>query len=79
MPKLLHIFSIKMATKGFTTVDGVFKIHADMTAVTIKYNKIVLNKVRQLSTTTAILLERNQMNFLVTQYYTFEELIPLSL
>ena len=36
------IFNIKMATQKFTNLF----LHADMTAVTIQYNKTVLNKLR---------------------------------
>ena len=38
-------FNIKMATQNFTNFDF-FKIHADMTAVTIQCNKIVSNEVK---------------------------------
>ena len=44
-PKMLlfsSIFNIKMATQKFTNLFS----HADMTAVTIQSNKIVLNKLR---------------------------------
>ena len=41
------IFSIKMATQKFTNFDKFyFKMHADMTAVTVQFNKIVLNEVK---------------------------------
>ena len=35
-----------MATQKFTSFDKFFKIHSDMTAVTIQSNKIVSNKVK---------------------------------
>ena len=34
-----------MVTQKFTSFDVVFKMHADMTAVTIQSNKIVLNEI----------------------------------
>ena len=40
------IFNIKMATQIFTNFDTFFKMHADMTAVTIQFNKIILNEVK---------------------------------
>ena len=38
-----------MNTQKFTNFDVFFKVHADMTVVTIQYNKIVSNEVRKLS------------------------------
>ena len=35
-----------MTTQKFTNFDLFFKMHADMTAVTIKSNKTVLNEVK---------------------------------
>ena len=35
-----------MATKTFTNFDVFFKVHVDMTAVSIQSNKIVLNEVQ---------------------------------
>ena len=35
-----------MATHKFISFDKFFKIHADMTAITIQSNKIVLNEVK---------------------------------
>ena len=41
------IFNNKMATEKFTNFDKLFKkMYADMTAVTIQSNKIVLNEVK---------------------------------
>ena len=39
------IFSIKIATQKFTSVDF-FKMHVDMTAVTIQSNNTVFNEVK---------------------------------
>ena len=35
-----------MGTQKFTNFDKFFKVHADMTAVTIQSNKIVSNEVK---------------------------------
>ena len=35
-----------MATQKFTSFDVFFLMHADMTAVTVESNKIVLNEVK---------------------------------
>ena len=39
-------------------------MYTDMTVVTIKSNKIVLNEVKDISATGAILQKKTQMNFL---------------
>ena len=39
------IFNIKMAAQKFTNFDKLL-MYADMTAITIQYNKIVLNEVK---------------------------------
>ena len=41
------IFNSKMAAQKFTNFDKLFKkMYADMTAVTIQSNKIVLNEIK---------------------------------
>ena len=40
------VFSIKMLTQKFTNFDHFLKMHADMTAITIHSNKIVLKEVK---------------------------------
>ena len=48
MPKCCifsSIFNIKRTTQKFTNFDNFF-MHADMEAVTIQFNKIVLNEVK---------------------------------
>ena len=49
LSKRFFSFNIKMNTQKFTNFDVFFKVHADMTVVTIQYNKIVSNEVRKLS------------------------------
>ena len=49
MPKMLPILfhlNIKMAAQKFANYDKFFKMHTDMTAVTIQFNKIILNEVK---------------------------------
>ena len=54
-----------MATQKYTYFDF-FKIHADMTAVTIQYNKIVPNEVKDnLTTMRAILRKLPNKRFVV--------------
>ena len=40
------ILSIKVATQKFTNFDKCFKMHTDMTAVTIQFIEIVSNEVK---------------------------------
>ena len=40
------IFNIKMAAQKCTNFDKFFKMHTDMTAVTIQSNKVVSNEVK---------------------------------
>ena len=43
---IFSIFNIKMDAQKFTNFDKFFKMHADLTAVTIQSNKIVSNEVK---------------------------------
>ena len=62
---IFFIFSIKVATQKFTNFDKLFfKMHADMTAVTIQTNKIVYNEVKDKKVLPDPSYGKNQMNFL---------------
>ena len=40
------IFNLKMSTQKFTNFDEFFSMHANMRAITIQFNKIVFNEVK---------------------------------